>query len=102
MKASRSALGRERAGRRLRLVTINLRILTRLDLLGEEEPRPRVARRTQGPAPQACFPPLLKSWGTVRGSEGLSCTVRVLVLRVRGFADPSGLGSAGLPRAYQC
>lgn len=101
MRASRTALGREPASRRLRLVTINIRILTRLDLLWEEGPRPRVAQRAQDPAPQACSPLLLESWGTVRGSEGLSCTVWVLDLRVRGFADRSGLDSPGLPRAYQ-
>lgn len=102
MRASRTALGREQAGRRLCLVTINIRILTRLDLLEEEGPGPRVAQRAWGPAPQAYSPLLLESWGTVRGSEGLSCTVSVLDLGVRGFADPSGLGSAGFPRAYQC
>lgn len=95
------ALSREQAGRRLRMVTINVRILTRLDLLGEEGPGPRAALRALSPAPQACSPLLLESWGTERGSEGLSCTVSVLDLRVRGFADPSGLGSAGLLRAYQ-
>jgi hypothetical protein len=97
------ALSREQAGRRLRMVTINVRILTRLDLLGEEGPGPRVAQRalSRPSPPQACSPLLLESWGTVRGSEGLSCTVSVLDLRVWGFADPSGLGSAGLLRAYQ-
>lgn len=101
MRASRTALGREQAGRRLRMVTINVRILTRLDLLGEEGPGPRVAQRAQGPAPQACFS---SSAGVVGHREGIGGALLhglVLDLRVRGFADPSGLGSAGFPRAYQ-
>lgn len=50
------------------MVTINVRILTRLDLLGEEGPGPRVAQRAQGPAPQACFS---SSAGVVGHREGI-------------------------------
>lgn len=68
------ALSREQAGRRLRMVTINVRILTRLDLLGEEGPGPRAAPRALGPAP----PPagLLSSSARVVGHcEGIRGTL---------------------------
>lgn len=55
MRASHTALGREQAGRRLRLVTINVRILTRLDLLGRRGQGHELHRGLGAPPPRPAF-----------------------------------------------